>query len=106
MIPLQHDGAWPCFITVEGGTRGPWNLFMGNHDVIVQPHGHLSPDERDIKRLPLAWVFPGRQGRTDVPKDGAGRARGRRHVPIVVDLDFVSASKVHSTPAFVVEPKL
>jgi len=106
MIPLQHDGAWPSFITVKGGTRGSWNLFVGDHDVIVQPYGHFSPDESDLKCLPLAWFLSGRQDRSDMPKDGAGRARAKLPVPIVGDLNLVSASKVHSAPAFVIQPEL
>lgn len=105
MIPLQHDGAWPPFITVKGGTRGPWNLFVGNHDVIVEPHGHLPPEEGDLECLPFAWFLPGRQGWRNMPKDGAARARARLHVRIVGDLYFVSASKIHSASAFVLEPE-
>lgn len=105
MISLQHDGAWSSFITVKGGTRGPWNLFVVDHDVIVQPYGHLSPDESDLKCLPLAWFLSCRQDRSDMPKDGAGRAGARLPVPVVGDLDLISASKVHSAPAFIIEPK-
>lgn len=102
MIALQHDGAWPAFITVKGGTCGAWNLFTGDHKVIVQPYRHLSPDESDRKRLPLAWFLSGRQARSDVSKDGPGRASARLPVLIVGDLDLVSASKIHSAPAFVI----
>ena len=102
MIPLQHDGAWSSFITVKGGTRRAWNLFAGDHKVMIQPYRHLPPDERDLQRLPLAWLLSGRQAWSDVSKDGPGRPSARLPVPIVGDLDLVSAPKVDSAPAFVI----